>query len=63
MLGLVTGCPEIHWKLDYCVDEKEFHFDDEPLKRELGMDSLSEPLVISYLRGLLKDGIEDLYKN
>jgi anti-sigma regulatory factor (Ser/Thr protein kinase) len=62
MLGLVTGCPEIHWKLDYRVDENEFHFDDEPLKRELGMESLSEPLVISYLRGLLKDGIENLYK-
>jgi anti-sigma regulatory factor (Ser/Thr protein kinase) len=61
MLSLLIGWPQVHWVLRYRVDEEEFVFDDAPIKKELG-DALplSDPEVIGFLRGALREGIADI---
>jgi anti-sigma regulatory factor (Ser/Thr protein kinase) len=57
MLSLLIGWPQVHWLLRYRVDDEEFVFDDAPIKEELGDLPLSEPEVIRFLRGALREGI------
>ena len=61
MLSLLVGWPQVHWVLCYRVDDEEFVFDDAPIKEELG-DALplSDPEVIGFLRGALREGIADV---
>ena len=61
MLSLLIGWPQVHWVLRYRVDDEEFVFDDAPIKEELG-DALplSDPEVIGFLRGALREGIADV---
>lgn len=54
---LVVGSPHIHWIFRYVVDGREFVFDDEPIKQELGDIPFTEPIVLSFLRELLNTGI------
>jgi anti-sigma regulatory factor (Ser/Thr protein kinase) len=63
MLSLLIGWPQVHWVLRYRVDDEEFVFDDAPIKEELG-DALplSDPEVIGFLRGALREGIADVTK-
>ena len=63
MLSLLVGWPQVHWVLRYRVDDEEFVFDDAPIKEELG-DALplSDPEVIGFLRGALREGIADVTK-
>ncbi|HEY4692004.1 MAG TPA: ATP-binding protein [Bellilinea sp.] len=58
ILHLVIANPQIHFIFRHQVDENEFFFDDEPIKRELADIPLSDPLVISYLRDEIEAGIE-----
>jgi hypothetical protein len=61
MLSLLIGWPQVHWVLRYRVDEEEFVFDDAPIKAELGEAlPLSDPEVIGFLRGALREGIADV---
>ena len=62
MLSLLIGWPQVHWVLRYRVDDEEFVFDDAPIKEELGDLPLSDPGVISFLRGALREGIADVTK-
>ncbi len=62
MLSLLVGWPQVHWVLRYRVDDKEFVFDDAPIKEELGDLPLSDPEVIGFLRGALREGIADVTK-
>ena len=58
MLSLLVGWPQVHWVLRYRVDDEEFVFDDAPIKEELGdVLPLSDPEVIGFLRGVLREGI------
>ena len=61
MLSLLVGWPQTHWLLRYRVNDDEFVFDDAPIKAELG-DALplSDPEVIGFLRGALREGIADI---
>ena len=61
MLSLMIGWPQVRWVLRYRVDDEEFVFDDAPIKEELG-DALplSDPEVIGFLRGALREGIADV---
>ncbi|MEN6435846.1 MAG: ATP-binding protein [Anaerolineaceae bacterium] len=59
-LTLLIGTPEVHWIFRYKVNDKEFLFDDSPVKKELGDIPLSEPLVINFLRVYLSDGINSI---
>ena len=63
LLALLVGWPQVHWVLRYRVDDEEFVFDDAPIKQELG-DALplSDPEVIGFLRGALREGIADVTK-
>jgi len=60
MLSLLVGWPQVHWVLRYRVDDEEFVFDDAPIKEELGDLPLSDPEVIGFLRGALREGIADV---
>jgi hypothetical protein len=62
MLSLLIGWPQVHWVLRYRVDDEEFVFDDAPIKEELGDLPLSDPEVIGFLRGALREGIADVTK-
>ena len=60
ILHLVIANPQIRFIFRHQVDENEFFFDDEPIKRELADIPLSDPLVISYLRDEIEAGIETI---
>jgi len=60
MLSLLVGWPQVHWILRYRVDDEEFVFDDAPIKEELGDLPLSDPEVLTFLRGALREGISDI---
>ncbi len=60
MLALLVGWPQVHWVLRYRVDDEEFVFDDAPIKEELGDLPLSDPEVLKFLRGALREGIGDV---
>jgi len=57
ILTLIIGTPEVHWTFRYGFNNKEFLFDDAPIKKELEGVPLSDPLVISFLREYLAEGI------
>ena len=57
--------PTIHWVFGYRVTDKaansqEFVFDDAELKNELGDIPLTEPEILTYVRGMIEEGIEAL---
>ena len=56
MLTLVIGFPGVHWIFRYRVDDAEFVFDDEPVKRALGEVPLTEPAILTFLKDLLREG-------
>jgi hypothetical protein len=60
MLSLLVGWPQVHWVLRYRVDDEEYVFDDAPIKEELGDLPLSDPDVLKFLRGALREGIADV---
>jgi hypothetical protein len=62
MLSLLIGWPQVHWMLIYRVDTEEFVFDDAPIKEILGDLPLSDPEVITFVRGALIVGISDVTK-
>jgi hypothetical protein len=59
-LTVLIGSPEIHWTLQYRVNQREFLFDDAVVKQELSGVPLSEPSVFNFLREYLQAGIQDL---
>ncbi len=60
VLTLVIGSPEVHWILNYTVDDQTFTFDDQPIKETLDGLPLSDPAVLGYLRNVLETGIAEL---
>jgi anti-sigma regulatory factor (Ser/Thr protein kinase) len=56
-LNLLIGYPAVHWILRYKMNKKEFLLDDQLIKKELGNIPLSDPIVLSYLRNLISNGI------
>ncbi len=56
ILQLVISYPEINWVFIYAVDENEFVFDDQLLKKELEGISLTEPVVLSFIRQEIESG-------
>ncbi len=57
VLTLVIGFPGIHWIFRYRIDDAEFVFDDEPIKRALGEVPLTEPAVLSFIKDFLREGV------
>ena len=60
VFSLVIGTPQVHWVVVYRVDDREFVFDDEPIKAALGDVSLTEPAVLAYIRKTLNEGMAAL---
>jgi anti-sigma regulatory factor (Ser/Thr protein kinase) len=64
-LTVLISHPAIHWLFVYRVTDREgnsrdFIFDDAELKIELGDLPLTEPEVLTFVRGRLEEGIEAL---
>lgn len=59
-ITLLISSPEIHWFFEYQVNEECFVLDDAPIKQELEGISLSDPLVLRYLREMINQGIAGL---
>jgi hypothetical protein len=62
-LSLIVAFPDIHWRLEYKVNQKTFEFDNQPVKDTLDGISLTEPEVLAYLRTSLKSGIAELFQD
>jgi hypothetical protein len=64
-LTLLISHPQIDWTFLYRVtdrnkDSREFLLESADLKRELGDISLTEPEVLTFLRGIFEEGIEEV---
>ena len=59
LMTLIIGTPDVHWIFEYRVDERQFVFDDKPIKQTLEGIPLSEPAVMKYIRQSLSEGIEE----
>jgi hypothetical protein len=64
-LTVLISHPTIHWSFGYRVTDKtgtsqEFVFDDAELKNELGDIPLTEPEILTFVRGMIEEGIETL---
>jgi hypothetical protein len=62
-LTLLISHPQIDWTFLYRVTDqnkqsRDFLFESAELKSELGDISLTEPEVLTFLRGMFEDGIE-----
>ena len=65
ILTALISYPSIHWIFGYRVTDKmgisqEFVFDDAELKSELGDLSLTEPEILTFVRGMIEEGVESL---
>jgi hypothetical protein len=63
-LTLLISHPRIDWTFLYRVTDtnkasREFLFESAELKRELGDISLTEPEILTFLRGVFVEGIEE----
>jgi len=64
-LTALISHPNIHWTFVYRVTDKDGNssdsiFDDSELKTELGDLSLTEPEVLTFVRGMIEESIEAL---
>ena len=64
-LTLLIAHPDIHWIFQYSVMDQHEHkhdfvFDNAELKTELGDLSLTEPEVLTFVRGMLEEGLQAL---
>ncbi|NLN71065.1 MAG: sensor histidine kinase [Chloroflexi bacterium] len=57
---LVLGTPDINWVFTVKRNEKEFSFDDQEIKRELGGVSITEPEVIRFIRSYFVESIQEV---
>ena len=64
-LTALISHPTIHWQFLYRVTDSngqgsDFIFDDAELKTELGDMPLTEPEILTFVRGMIEEGIEAL---
>ena len=64
-LTALISHPKVHWMFAYRVTEldgnnRDFTFDDAEFKSELGNLSLTEPEVLTFVRGMIEEGVEGL---
>jgi hypothetical protein len=64
-LTALVSHPDIHWRFLYRVTDpngqsRAFDFDDAELKAELGDLSLTEPEILTFVRGMIEEGIQAL---
>ena len=54
MLTLLVGYPRVRWVFTYSQDGRQFLFDSEPIVRELGDVSITEPAILSFIKEQLR---------
>jgi hypothetical protein len=59
-LNLMIAHPAIHYIFSYEVDKELFYLDDVSIKSELQGVSLTEPVVLTFLRNLFESGINSI---
>ncbi|GAP22927.1 ATP-binding protein [Leptolinea tardivitalis] len=59
-LNLLIAHPPIHFIFRYMIGEKEFYLDDETIKSELQGVSMTEPVVLTFLRNFFESGIHSI---
>ncbi len=59
-LTLLIGTPDVHWTFAYRVNDKSFVFDDDLIKQALENVSLTEPMVLKYIREQLDEDIRNV---
>jgi anti-sigma regulatory factor (Ser/Thr protein kinase) len=59
-LNLLIANPSVHFILTYRVDQETFYLDDSSIKNELQGVSLTEPVVLTFLRNLFESGINNV---
>lgn len=59
LLHLLVANPGIHWVFKYRYNDRDFIFDDGPIKKEIEGLPLSEPSILNCLREMLQSGIEN----
>ena len=57
-LNLIIAHPAIHFIFSYKVNSESFYLDDETIKSELQGVSLTEPVVLTFLRNLFESGVQ-----
>ena len=59
-LNLLVTNPQIHWVFIYDVNDKRFKLDDREIKEVIGDTPLTEPEILSFLREMIRNGINDI---
>jgi anti-sigma regulatory factor (Ser/Thr protein kinase) len=59
-LNLMIAHPVINFIFSYEIDKESFYLDDSSIKNELQGVSLTEPVVLTFLRNLFESGISSL---
>jgi hypothetical protein len=59
-LNLMIAHPAIHFLFRYVVGDDEFFLDDDSIKNELQGVSLTEPVVLTFLRNLFESGVTNI---
>jgi hypothetical protein len=63
ILTLFVAYPDIHWLFDYVAipangkPEEKFVFDTQPIMADLGDISLTEPVVLTFIREYIENGV------
>ncbi|MBI9045099.1 MAG: sensor histidine kinase [Anaerolineaceae bacterium] len=58
--SLLITSPEITWIFSYSKNNSEFSFNSSEINKHLGEVSITDPLVIRFLREFISDGINSL---
>lgn len=59
-MNLMIAHPTIHFIFRYIVGNEEFFLDDETIKSELQDVSLTEPVVLNFLRNFFETGVTNI---
>ncbi len=62
-MNLMIAHPGIHFIFRYIVGKEEFFLDDETIKNELQEVSLTEPVVLNFLRNFFESGVNNIQCN
>ena len=63
LLTLLVAFPQVRWVFRHVVDGREFCFDSEPILKELDGVPLTEPIILSFVKQLLHEGIARVQQN
>ncbi len=59
-LNLLIANPAVHFIFTYRVNKESFYLDDSSIKSELQGVSMTEPVVLTFLRNLFESGINNV---